>query len=104
MLQSKREAMLFLQCLHDCITLKSKQRNLVINHLLIQPKVRNFVIEGVACQPPSSLQVTPPLQTSLPASPRNSECNRLDVDQFSENLLPAEIIVDLRKIVNLFSV
>ena len=30
--------------------------------------VRNFVIEGVACQPPSSLrrlQATPPLQTSL---------------------------------------
>ena len=31
-------------------------------------EVRNFVIEGVACQPPSSLkrlQATPPLQTSL---------------------------------------
>ena len=30
--------------------------------------LRNFVIEGVACQPPSSLrrlQATPPLQTSL---------------------------------------
>ena len=31
-------------------------------------KLRNFVIEGMACQPPSSLrrlQATPPLQTSL---------------------------------------
>ena len=27
--------------------------------------VRNFVIEGVACQPPSRLKATPPLQTSL---------------------------------------
>ena len=34
--------------------------------------VRNFVIEGMACQPPSSLrrlQATPPLQTSLTMSP-----------------------------------
>ena len=34
----------------------------------IVPSVRNFVIEGVACQPPSNLrrlQATPPLQTSL---------------------------------------
>ena len=39
-------------------------------------KVRNFVIEGVACQPPSSLrrlQVTPPLQTSLPESDDDSD-------------------------------
>ena len=28
-------------------------------------QLRNFVIEGVACQPPSRLQATPPLQTSL---------------------------------------
>ena len=34
--------------------------------------LRNFVIEGVACQPPSSLrrlQATPPLQTSLALDP-----------------------------------
>ena len=28
-------------------------------------KLRNFVIEGVACQLPRRLQATPPLQTSL---------------------------------------
>ena len=33
--------------------------------VLMDPHLRNFVIEGVACQLPRRLQATPLLQTSL---------------------------------------
>ena len=53
---------------NELIMNKFSSQNMYVSTV---PKVRNFVIEGVACHPPlRRLQATPPLQTSLPEKPK----------------------------------
>ena len=53
-------------CCYTCLDLPREKffQALVKNHFMASG-LRNFVIEGMACQMPSRLQATPLLQTSL---------------------------------------
>ena len=69
------------------VGLASLSMELLTSAAKIRSRLRNFVIEGVACQPPSSLrrlQATPPLQTSLPKvhSILNQCLHNLQLTQF----------------------